>query len=133
MSFSLKNAIAVPAGICLVLMLLYTRWLINELGEVKHEKQRAVVALAEERAHSAKIRTQYLQIQEVMDGVAEQKQRSEKRTAALQRALAQSQLASPCVAEPVPYAVTQRLRQRTADVNATAAGAKSAVSALSSP
>lgn len=130
MTFSLKNLIAVPAGICIVLLLLYTRWLSNELGQLKNIKQQAVVALAEERANSAKIRAQYLQIQEVMDGVAEQKRESEKRTAALQRALAQSQLASPCVAEPVPDAVTQRLRERVAEVNATAAGATGSVSTL---
>ncbi|GKX63038.1 Uncharacterised protein [Pragia fontium] len=127
MTFSARMMTTALTGVCIVLLLLYARWLGNQLSQLRNEKQQAVVALAEERAYSAKIRAQYRQIQEVMDDVAEQKQESEKRTVALQRALAQSQLASPCVAEPVPDAVTQRLRGRVAEVNATAAGAKNAV------
>ncbi|AWH88031.1 hypothetical protein [Limnobaculum parvum] len=130
MSFSSKWVTAALAALCIVVLLLYCRWLSHQLNQLRSEKQQAVVALAEERAYSAKIRTQYLQIQEVMDGVAEQKQQSEKRTAVLQRALAQSQLESPCVAVPVPDAVTQRLRERVVEVNATAAGANEPVQAL---
>lgn len=130
MSFTHKWITAALAALCIVVLLLYCRWLSHQLNQLRNEKQQAVVALAEERAYSAKIRPQYLQIQEVMDGVAEQKQQSEKRTAALQRALAQSQLESPCVAVPVPDAVSQRLRERAAEVNATAAGANKSVQAL---
>ncbi|MBK5072016.1 hypothetical protein I2492_03155 [Budviciaceae bacterium CWB-B4] len=131
MSFTSKWITAALAALCIVMLLFYCRWLSHQLNQLRNEKQQAVVALAEERAYSAKIRTQYMQIQEVMDGVAEQKQQSEKRTAALQRALVQSQLESPCVAVPVPDAVTQRLRERAAEVNATAAGANKSVQALS--
>ncbi|PHI31178.1 hypothetical protein [Budvicia aquatica] len=121
MSFSLKNAIAIPATICLILMLLYTRWLINELGEVKHEKQRAVTALAEERANSAKLRTQYLQIQGVVDAIAENKQQSDKNTEALRKALASAQKGSPCAGVPVPDPVNQQLREQADRINAAAA------------
>lgn len=131
MSFTSKWITAALAALCIVMLLFYCRWLSHQLNQLKNEKQQAVVALAEERAYSAKIRTQYMQIQEVMDGVAEQKQQSEKRTAALQRALVQSQLESPCVAVPVPDAVTQRLRERATEVNATAAGANKSVQTLS--
>ncbi|VEJ54611.1 hypothetical protein [Pragia fontium] len=130
MIFTNKWITAALAGLCIVLLLLYARWLGNQLSQLRNEKQQVVVALAEERAYSAKIRAQYRQIQEVMDNVAEQKQESEKRTVALQRALAQSQVASPCVAEPVPDAVTQRLRERVAEVNAAAASAKGAISTV---
>lgn len=124
MTFSLKSLIAVPAGICIVLLLLYTRWLVNELGEVKNEKKQAVTALAEAQANSAKLRTQYLQIQEVMDRVAENKQQSDKNTEALQKALASAQKGSPCADVPVPDSVNQQLRDRASAINAAAAGAE---------
>lgn len=132
MSFSTKWFTAALAALCIVLLLAYCRWLNYHLNQLKNEKQQAVAALTEERAYSSRIRTQYLQIQEVMEGVAEQKRQSEKRTAALQRALAESQSKSPCTAVPVPVAVTQRLRERVAEVNnAAAAGADEPVQALS--
>ncbi|MBK5072218.1 hypothetical protein I2492_04205 [Budviciaceae bacterium CWB-B4] len=127
MSFANKWITAALGALCIVVLLLYCRWLSYQLNQLRNEKQQAVVALAEERAYSAKIRTQYLQIQEVMDGVAEQKQQSEKRTAALQRALAQSQAGSPCVNVPVSDAVTQRLRERAAEVNVAATGSRKSI------
>lgn len=132
MSFPTKWFTVALAILCIVLLLAYCRWLNLQLHQLKNEKQQAVAALTEERAFSTRIRTQYLQIQEVMEGVAEQKRQSEKRTAALQRALAQSQQENPCAAVPVPNAVTQRLRKRVDEVNsAAAAGARQPVQALS--
>lgn len=131
MSISNRWLTAGLAILCIVMSLFYCRRLSHQVNQLRNEQQQAVVALAEEQAYSAKIRAQYLQIQEVMDDVAEQKQQSEKHTAELQRALAQSQKGSPCVAAPVPDAVTQRLRERSAEVNANAAGTSKPVQALS--
>ncbi|QBH98426.1 DUF2570 domain-containing protein [Limnobaculum zhutongyuii] len=124
MSFVNKWITAALGTLCVVMLLLYCRWLSHQLNQLKNEKQQAAVALAEERAYSAKIRTQYLQIQEVMDGVAEQKQASESRAKELQKQLVAAQANSKCFSVPVPDSVTQQLRERAAEINAATTGAK---------
>ncbi|WP_228351030.1 hypothetical protein [Limnobaculum allomyrinae] len=58
----------------------------------------------------------------MLDSVAEQKQAGDKRTAELQRQLKAAQVGSPCAGVRVPDAVTQRLRERAAEINAAATG-----------
>ncbi|WP_179038246.1 hypothetical protein [Limnobaculum xujianqingii] len=124
MSFANKWITAALASLCIVVLLLYCRWLNHQLNQLRNEKQQAVVALAEERAYSARIRTQYIQIQEVMDGVAEQKQASDSRAKELQKQLVAAQANSKCFSVPVPDAVTKRLRERAGEVNVAATGTK---------
>ncbi|WP_140921097.1 hypothetical protein [Limnobaculum xujianqingii] len=124
MIFSNKWITAALGALCVVVLLLYCRWLNHQLNQLRNEKQQTIAVLAEERAYSAKIRTQYLQIQEVMDGVAEQKQASDSRAKELQKQLVAAQANSKCFSVPVPDAVTKRLRERAAEVNAAATGTK---------
>ena len=123
---------SVLVGITLIFLLtIYSYGIKNQLEQVKSEKKWVVAALGQAQTDLAAIRMQYLHIQEVINDVATQKQQLEKRTAALQLSLAQSQRETSCRSAAVPDAVTQRLRERTVEVNAAATDAGSAISALS--
>lgn len=119
------------AGVTFIfLLILYCYGLKNQLEQVKGENKLVAAALTQAQADLAAIKAQYLQIQEVINNVATQKQQLEKRTAALQLSLAQSQRKTPCSDAIVPDDVTQRLRERTAEVNAAATNTGGTVSTL---
>ena len=102
----------------------------NQLQQVKSENKLVVAALSQAQTGLTALRTQYLHIQEEVTHVAIQKQQLEQRTAALQHSLVQSQSQTPCSTVNVPDDVTQRLRQRAAEVNAAATDASKLTSAL---
>jgi|GEM_PF-4882656 len=102
----------------------------NQLQQVKSENKLVVAALSQAQTDLTALRTQYLHIQEEVTHVAIQKQQLEQRTAALQHSLVQSQSQTPCSTVNVPDDVTQRLRQRAAEVNAAATDASKLTSAL---
>lgn len=113
------------------LLIVYCYGTKNQLEQVKGEKKLVVAALAQAQTDLATIRAQYLQIQEAVNNVATQKLQLEKRTTALQHALEQSQRQTPCRSAAVPDDVTQRLRERTLEVNAAATDARISVSTVS--
>lgn len=112
------------------LLTVYSYGIKSQLKQVKSEKKLVVAALDQAQTDLAQLRAQYLQIQEVVNNVATQKQQLEKRTAALQLSLAQSQRQTSCSSAAVPDAVTQRLRERTLEVNAAATDAGNPVSTV---
>ncbi|SUB82013.1 Uncharacterised protein [Pragia fontium] len=79
------------------------------------------------------IRNQYDVINTVLADREELRVIAEKRVTELKGELKHAQKDNKCAREPVPDAVTQRLRERVAEVNATAAGAKNAVPPVPSP
>lgn len=109
----------------------YCYGITNQLQQVKSENKLVVAALSQAQTDLTMLRTQYLHIQEEVTHVAIQKQQLEQRTAALQDFLVQSQNQTPCSTVNVPNDVTQRLRERTAEVNAAATDASKLTSALS--
>lgn len=109
----------------------YCYGITNQLQQVKSENKLVVAALSQAQTDLTMLRTQYLHIQEEVTHVAIQKQQLEQRTTALQDFLVQSQNQTPCSTVNVPNDVTQRLRERTAEVNAAATDASKLTSALS--
>ena len=112
---------------------LYSISIKSELQKVKSENKLVVAALSQAQTDLTALRTQYLQIQEEVSYVATQKHQLEQRTATLQKALVKSQSDVPCSTVNVPDDVTQRLRERAAEVNAAATAARNATETVSNP
>ena len=111
----------------------YSYIIKSELQKVKSENKLVAAALSQAQTDLTALRTQYLQIQEEVSYVATQKHQLEQRTATLQKALAKSQSNIPCSTVNVPDDVTQRLRERAAEVNAAATAARDATETVSNP
>lgn len=114
----IKPYLTILCVLAFVALLTHRHTLQQKLQQLQSDQRQAAIALQQALVDAERLRTQYLQIQQVVDEVAGQKQRLEKHSATLQQALLQSQRHTPCLTEPVPDTVTQQLRQRIVEVNA---------------
>lgn len=105
-------------GVVIALLGIVVWWAFGQIKTLGAKLELAESELKIERASVAGLRRQYAQIQEVLDDVAKKKNESDREAGRLRIELDEAQRAVPCAGQRVPDAVTLRLCERVAAVNA---------------
>ncbi|GKX58358.1 hypothetical protein [Leminorella grimontii] len=105
-------------GVLIFLMGLVIWWGAGRLADLGEKLEKSEKELKSEQQSNEQLRRQYGQIQEVLDDVAKKKSESDREAGRLRVELDEAQRSIPCAGQRVPDAVTVRLCERVAAVNA---------------
>lgn len=105
-------------GVVIALLGIVVWWAFGQMKSLGAKLEVAESELKIEKASAAGLRRQYEQIQEVLNDVAKKKNESDREVGRLRLELDEAQRTVPCAGQRVPDAVTLRLCERAAAVNA---------------
>lgn len=124
----LKTLMAAIAVFFMLLFFCYMQY--RDINDLEQKNKDLTVKVKQAESDVISIKGQYSVINRALNYASDRDNQTEQKTKELQNRLVDAQRGVNAASVPVPDAITQRLRERTLEVNAAATDAGNTISAV---